>query len=839
MTPLTSPPPPPAPPQEPPECPICLEQYNHTITVPRVLPCGHSTCDGCLRRLHHHHHRSPPQTIRCATCSHLVSCRLPSSLPTNFDLLRFSPSAAAAGRGGGGGSTRRQFNLLPDIVTDDVYDRWRGWIIPRDVVDVARDNRGFGRVVLGFESNVGSEFMRCWLRDSLEVCLIELGRFESSESVFELSYVGKVMSVLNCMSELERRELGEVLRCSVRVSMVCRVLGLWLDVVNGGLYLVFERMNGRLLDFSVRKGHNGNGDCKAVLGSFGVELCEVLIGLGREGVVCGCLGLSCVCFDEFGRVHVDLREVLVKGREVREFVVAEVSRRRKGERNGCEGDIFSKMDVFVCPEVMLDLFRREGVEVEKNGLSYGVCSRSDVWLLACVLLKLVIGNEFVEWIHDYLKAVFVGVTKCSEMYSECVHKVKASFDAIMGGGSEPLLEILCKCLDYDPERRPGLANAWKVMKALNDCDYIKNVVERFNMAIIKEDVDLCLALSELCIESVRVRNDSSTSDLNKEHNDEVEPRRAGDVSLDDVVEGLVASKLQCKDLVGHLDCITGFCTGGGFLFSSSFDKTVNVWSLQDFTHLHTYIGHEHRVMAMFFVDQEKPLCISADSGGGIFVWEVIQPFDPNPLKKWSEEKDWRYSGIHAIVFSESGTLYTGSGDRLIKAWSLTDHTLLYTMEGHKSVVSTLALSNGVLYSGSWDGTVRLWSIHDHSPLEVFSDDKPGSVSSVLCLHAEQNMVIAGYENGHLKIWMNDVLKSSKHIHNGAALAVAMEDNWMFSGGWDKTVKVQKIKRTEAEIDIQDIGSIACDSVITALMYVQGILFVGYANRLIKAFYCRQ
>lgn len=86
--------------------------------------------------------------------------------------------------------------------------------------------------------------------------------------------------------------------------------------------------------------------------------------------------------------------------------------------------------------------------------------------------------------------------------------------------------------------------------------------------------------------------------------------------------------------------------------------------------MHTFRGHEHRVMALVFVNEEKPVCISADSGGGIFSWEINEPLAQEPLKKWYEEKDWRYSGIHALAVSENGCLYTGSGDRLIKAWLL-------------------------------------------------------------------------------------------------------------------------------------------------------------------------
>lgn len=74
-------------------------------------------------------------------------------------------------------------------------------------------------------------------------------------------------------------------------------------------------------------------------------------------------------------------------------------------------------------------------------------------------------------------------------------------------------------------------------------------------------------------------------------------------------------------------------------------------------------------MALLYVDEEQ-LCISGDSGGGIFVWGSSVPLVQDPLKKWYEEKDWRYSGIHALTIAGNGYLYSGSGDKSIKAWSL-------------------------------------------------------------------------------------------------------------------------------------------------------------------------
>ncbi|RVX11646.1 hypothetical protein CK203_015764 [Vitis vinifera] len=177
-----------------------------------------------------------------------------------------------------------------------------------------------------------------------------------------------------------------------------------------------------------------------------------------------------------------------------------------------------------------------------------------------------------------------------------------------------------------------------------------------------------------------------------------------------------------------------------------------------------------------------------------------------------------------------------------------DCTLSCTMNGHKSVVSALAVFDGVLYSGSWDGTIRLWSLNDHSPLTVLGEDTPGNVISVLSLKADHHMLLAAHEDGCLNaprcsimkslakrglIWRNDVFMKSIQAHNGAVFAVGMEGKWLFTGGWDKSVNVQEISGDDLQIEAFPVGSIASDSTVTALLYWQGKLFVGCADRIIK------
>ncbi|GAB2270396.1 hypothetical protein Dimus_005297, partial [Dionaea muscipula] len=76
------------------------------------------------------------------------------------------------------------------------------------------------------------------------------------------------------------------------------------------------------------------------------------------------------------------------------------------------------------------------------------------------------------------------------------------------------------------------------------------------------------------------------------------------------------------------------------------------------------------------------------------------------------------------------------------------------------------------------------------------------------------------------LWLNDVLQKSTVVHTGSIFALSMEEKWLFTGGWDKTIKVQEIQADDFEIEARPVGSIASNSVITALLYTQGFLLLA-------------
>lgn len=504
--------------------------------------------------------------------------------------------------------------------------------------------------------------------------------------------------------------------------------------------------------------------------------------------------------------------------------------------------------VFVSPEVLLELSTKKGVELGGGILKYEVGYASDIWSLACVLISLLLGKLFADEIHSYYGSHFTAMVAQKNFdyvhfYSCWMERIVALLEGRLDSKFLSLKQILCKCLSFDPGKRPLVTDLWKCIRELIVKSEIHSVFHS-ELDLVRQNSYCCIVLGNLChsviqIEKGRTGKISDTLLERDENGGKSVDKIEGSMVDRGVVEGLADGRIKCIYLKGHFDSITGLAIGGDFLFSSSNDKIINVWSLQDFSHVHSFKGHEDRVTAVIFVDGEEPLCISADKGGVICIWGARSPLELTPWKKLSEPKDWRYSGIHALAISGTRYLYTGSGDRSIKAWSLQDYTLTCTMTGHKSVVSSLVVCKGVLYSGSWDGTVRLWSLDDHSPLAILGEDIVGNLSSILSVAADDNMLVVAHENGSIKIWYDNELLSSREVHNGAVISLCKMGKWLFSGGWDMTMNVQELC-IDGDGGVEGIsvsvGSITSDSVITSMVYWQGKLFVGQANRDIKVYY---
>ncbi|XP_022140029.1 uncharacterized protein LOC111010782 isoform X2 [Momordica charantia] len=659
-----------------PECPVCLQTYDGDCTVPRVLACGHSACGACLENLPQRY----PETIRCPACTVLVKfpAQGASALPKNIELLRLCPQQSAdveISRKTDKRPLDQNYGLFPQLWSDEFYKTWRRWILPHGSVSIERrygddeiEKLLLGRVCHVSDSGSSSPIR---VREDRTVSLVRVVSLPclNSDAVLKFSYTSMVLKCLSELKDGERNELVLILEAGImNGGRVCRTYGLWGNLEDGFLYLVCgrgkenltERINNWIKKLDIRNKVGLNNDEMRGFAMIAIELCEAIMAMHSLGLSIGFLGLSCFSADEFGSICVDLNEVLVMGSTVRETMVGTVSTKSKIDLKEL-GILISnliKKEAFVSPEVLLKLLHKEGVVLECGTTLCSVGNKCDIWSLVFVLLSLLLGKDCLIETLGTLDEVHSDCD-CSAFYGSWMEKVNSCLVMKLGSEYASLRQALCESLNFDPENRPWVVELLRCFRVLIVSPEL-DALASLKLAINEYDAAHCLVLGDLIQlpdELIETQRDDTC-------------QTGEEKIIKDFVDGLSVGMVKSKDMLGHRDCVTGFVVGGEYLFSSSYDKTVQAWSLQDFSHLHTFTGHEHRVTDLVYVAEEQPLCVSADIGGGIYVWSIALPLKQDPLKKWYEEKDWRYDGIHALTYSENGYLYTGGGDKTIKAWSL-------------------------------------------------------------------------------------------------------------------------------------------------------------------------
>ncbi|KAH0542551.1 hypothetical protein FGG08_003056 [Glutinoglossum americanum] len=186
-------------------------------------------------------------------------------------------------------------------------------------------------------------------------------------------------------------------------------------------------------------------------------------------------------------------------------------------------------------------------------------------------------------------------------------------------------------------------------------------------------------------------------------------------------------------------------TAPRYLVSCSADKTVRLWSLDTWTNLVIYKGHDDPV------------------------WDVT----------------WCPFGYYFL---------TGSHDKTARLWS-TDHiSFLRMFAGHDQDVDTVCFHPNSVYvfTGSSDKTVRMWSIQTGSTVRLFTGHT-GNLTSIACSPDGKTLASAA-DDGFIILW--DLASGRRlkvmrgHSKGGIwSLSWSVESSVLVSGGADGTVRV--------------------------------------------------
>lgn len=285
----------------------------------------------------------------------------------------------------------------------------------------------------------------------------------------------------------------------------------------------------------------------------------------------------------------------------------------------------------------------------------------------------------------------------------------------------------------------------------------------------------------------------------------------GDVS--GVATGLIGSLVREE---GHVYSLASY---GDLLYTGSDSKNIRVWK-----NLNAFSGFKSSSGLVKAIVVSRDKIFTGHQDGKIRVWKysdsrkkahkrvgslpttrdfIITSMNPGNYVEVRRHRNvpWikHYDVVACLSLDEEhGLLYSGSWDKTLKVWRLSDSKCLESIKAHDDAVnSVVAGFDGLVFTGSADGSVKVWRRElvgketKHMMVYILLNQEI-AVTSV-AVNATDAVVYAGTSDGLVNFW-----EQQKHVlghggvikgHKQAVLCLAAAGSLLFSGSADMTICV--------------------------------------------------
>jgi WD40 repeat protein len=255
------------------------------------------------------------------------------------------------------------------------------------------------------------------------------------------------------------------------------------------------------------------------------------------------------------------------------------------------------------------------------------------------------------------------------------------------------------------------------------------------------------------------------------------------------------------------------------LLSASSDKTVQFLPTKNLPNEALTLTGPGKVLGLFHDNQNQRLTVGF-SNNAIQCWHL----GPEVQMEWEKH----------FMFESSGFRFTTEdifswNDVILRQWSYQGN-LKNTFGAHTKRILVAETKGGLLASGSVDKTVRTWDLTQAMNIHVLSAHQT-SVTA-LCLAPEEQLLISGSSDKTVKSWdlRSGLLQHTFSSSTGTVTCICKRDYQLITGSEDTCVRVWDLRKGETFLH-----KFACESPVTSLAADWRQIAVGLKSGGVKIF----